>query len=114
MTMLLQLLGAYWLNGGVFDLVECVLGHGSRSRLLMLVSAAAGAIQVYRGLGRDAKRSWRSTALGLVYVLLGVIVVANLYVTQAVIMLLLSTWAVVVGGLALFASFSLRLAQMAI
>lgn len=48
LTLLLQLLGVYWLIGGVFDLVEGVIGRGSRSRLLMIlssvVSVAAGAL----------------------------------------------------------------------
>ena len=143
MTLLLQLLGVYWLIGGVFDLVEGVAGRGPRSRLWMILSAvvsvaagalvlsqplltgflagrflivligvaaiAAGAIRLVQG--RDGTRTWRSVLLGSTYVALGVIVVAHPFTTQALIMLLLSVWAVAAGVLGIFAALSLHRAR---
>ena len=143
LTLLLQLLGVYWLIGGVFDLVEGVVGRGPRTRPWMLLSAvvsvaagalvlsqplltgflagrfvilligaaalAAGAIRLVQG--RDGTRTWRSVLIGTTYVVLGVIVVAHPFTTQALIMLLLSAWAVAAGVLGVFAALSLRGAQ---
>ena len=61
--------------------------------------------------GRDGTRTWRSVLIGTTYVVLGVIVVAHPFTTQALIMLLLSAWAVAAGVLGVFAALSLRGAQ---
>ena len=82
--------------------------------VILLIGAAAlaaGAIRLVQG--RDGTRTWRSVLIGTTYVVLGVIVVAHPFTTQALIMLLLSAWAVAAGVLGVFAALSLRGAQKA-
>ena len=136
-----QVLGVYWLIGGVLDWVEGVTGHGLQSRLWTLLSAvvsvvagalalsqslqtgfpvpltgvgamAAGAIRLVHG--RDGTRTWRSVLIGATYVVLGLLVVAMMLAIgglAGLLMLLLSTWAVVAGLSAILASLPRRRRQ---
>lgn len=136
----LQLLSVYWLIGGVFDLVEGVTGHGLRTRLWMLLSAVGGAPAailllsqpwltrppillmgvaafvvgaIRLGHGRDGTRTWRSVLIGTPYVVLGLIVVVQLFVVigQPLLLIELFAWAVVAGLLAILASLPWRRRQ---
>ncbi len=136
-----QVLGVYWLIGGVVDWVEGVIDHGPRARLWMLLSAvvsvAAGALALSQSLqtgfpvpltgvaamatgairlvhGRDGTRTWRSVLIGTTYVVLGLLVVAMMFAISGLaglLMFLLSTWAVVAGLLAILASLPRRRRQ---
>ncbi len=137
MQLQLQLLSIYWLIGGVFDLVEGVTGHGLRTRLWMLLSAIVGAPAailllsqpwltrppillmgiaafvggaIRLGHGRDGTRMWHSVLIGAPYVVLGLIVVVQLFVVigQPLLFMVLFAWAVVAGLLTILASLPRR------
>lgn len=137
---LITFLGAYWLVGGVFDVVEGIMGHTFRSRTWLiiggLISILAGFMlmsqpvisgflttqfvlyflafaTIVAGImhlfaGRSGHFSWGSFFLGALYIIFGVIILANPLLSVATMIWLLPAWAVVTGIFSIVAAFMLR------
>lgn len=137
---LIIFLGAYWLVGGIFDLIEGLMGHTDRSRVWLIISAIisiiagfivmqqpvmagvftstfliyfiaiasiiAGVMQIFAG--NEGSWSWGGFFLGILYIIFGVIILANPLLTTATVVLLLPYWALVTGIFSIVAAFMLR------
>ena len=140
LLILIQFMGAYWLVGGIFDLVEGLIGHTERARTWMIISAIISILAgffvlghpVIAGLltatfliyligiaaiasgvmhffaGRDGSWSWGGFFIGILYIIFGLIVVANPLMTEALLITLLPIWAIITGIFAMVSAFMLR------
>ena len=92
-----------------------VMGHPIISGLIagtyltFIMGFAALVVGVIHILsGRDKKRFWGGTVLGIFYSIFGVAVIFNPLVTQAMIIRLLPYWALIAGASAIVAAFKVR------
>ena len=136
---LIIFLGAYWLVGGVFDLVEGIMGRTGKARVWIVISGIlsifAGFILMHQPIisglalgtfwtytigfivivagsmhlfaGRSGSWSWSSFFMGILYILFGILIVINPFITQATVIWLLPFWAIVAGIFSFFAAFAL-------
>ena len=80
LLILIQIMGAYWLVGGVFDLVEGIVGRSEKSRVWMVVSGILSMIAGFLVMGHPVI-SGLAAGIFLVYFIAAAALVIG--VTQA-------------------------------
>ena len=74
--------------------------------LIGIASIASGVMHFFAG--RDGSWSWGGFFIGILYIIFGLIVVANPLMTEATLIFLLPIWAIITGIFAIVAAFMLR------